>query len=240
MKKRIINLIKKVILYRRFFNFYGSLGIPALVKKTARNDLDGKLSLYLNYKNGFYVEAGANNGLRESNTYYLEKALGWRGVLVEAIPELYQECKKNRPKATVINGGLVSNDFEGSTLKMHYANLMSVAEGAMKVDDSSEHIRKGLEWQRIESSYSIDVQATTFEKALGGYNGKIDFLSIDLEGYEIEALNGWNFSRHRPRYVLIEARDPENVEKLFKSKGYVLIDQLTYHDYLYRDGMASF
>ena len=41
--------------------------------KPALNGLDNKLEGYLNYKNGFFIEAGANDGYSQSNTNYLEK-----------------------------------------------------------------------------------------------------------------------------------------------------------------------
>ena len=52
----------------------------------ALNDLDKKIEKYLPGRNGFFIEAGANNGIKQSNSYYFAKTLGWRGILVEAIP----------------------------------------------------------------------------------------------------------------------------------------------------------
>lgn len=49
------------------------------------NGLDEKLAPYLNFKGGIFIEAGANNGIRQSNTYYLEAVRGWKGILVEPV-----------------------------------------------------------------------------------------------------------------------------------------------------------
>ena len=58
------------------------------------SNLDNKLSKYLNYKNGFYIELGANDGVFASNTYYLQKKLNWNGILIEPSPNLFTRCKK--------------------------------------------------------------------------------------------------------------------------------------------------
>lgn len=60
--------------------------------KPSLGDIHGKLQKYLDFDDGFFIEAGAKNGYIQSNTYYLEKRRNWRGVLVEGIPQLYQEC----------------------------------------------------------------------------------------------------------------------------------------------------
>jgi hypothetical protein len=45
--------------------------------------LDKKMLNYINYRNGFYIEMGAHDGIVNSNTYYYEKNLNWKGILVE-------------------------------------------------------------------------------------------------------------------------------------------------------------
>jgi hypothetical protein len=77
-------------------------------------NIDRKLEKYLNYTNGFFIEAGANDGFNQSNTYYLEKFKGWQGILIEGIPELYQQCRDERPRAKVYNCELVDNDYKKS------------------------------------------------------------------------------------------------------------------------------
>ena len=47
------------------------------------NDLDKKMLKYINFRNGFFIEMGANDGVNQSNSFYYDKSLGWNGVLVE-------------------------------------------------------------------------------------------------------------------------------------------------------------
>ncbi len=67
--------------------------------------MDRKLQAYLP-DGGFFIEAGAYDGFRQSTTYYLEKFRGWRGLLVEPIPELARAASKER-SVPVINAALV-------------------------------------------------------------------------------------------------------------------------------------
>jgi hypothetical protein len=70
------------------------------------NHLDEKLSKIIDIEGGFFFEAGANDGVRQSNTLYFEESRGWRGILVEPIPNRFLDCVVNRPKASS-NGALL-------------------------------------------------------------------------------------------------------------------------------------
>ena len=224
--------IKKIILTPLSETF----GIPIWCRKPSLNNLDEKLSKYLNFRNGIFIEAGANDGYNQSNTYFLEKGLRWKGLLIEAIPELYYKCKKSRTRSVVLHGGLVSNDYKKSTIKIHYANLMSIAEGAMSPELTASHIKEGIQCQDINDTYKVDVPTLTFKQAVkeAGFS-KIDFMSLDLEGYEVQALKGFDFSGVRPTYILIEVRKVEETDSFLSRVGYRRIEKLTQHDYLYQD-----
>ena len=94
--------------FKKFRNVLRDLFIPPLIYKILRNKkiskyqglhgLDQRLQKYLNYKNGFYVELGANNGVLQSNTLFFEKFKGWTGVLVEPVLHNFFECKKKSAK----------------------------------------------------------------------------------------------------------------------------------------------
>ncbi len=200
------------------------------------NDLDRKLERYLNFRNGFFIEAGANDGYSQSNTYYLEKKLGWRGILIEGIPELYEKCKTQRPHSIVYNCALVSNDFPHPSVLMHYAHLMSVVDGSLKTEDEqNKHIETGVDIQHLTRSYSVSVPARTLSSILDEVKDlpDIDFFSLDVEGYELEVLKGLDFSRYRPKYILVEAKHFDEVNGFLADKNYKMLEKMSYHDYLY-------
>jgi len=198
-------------------------------------ELDYKLQKYLNFKSGFFIEAGANNGITQSNSLYFEKYLKWNGLLVEPIPDLAAQCKTNRPNCIVENYALVHFDYKESNIKMHYCDLMSLVEGAMKTkSEQEEHINSGLECQRINNSYEIVVKTTTLTKLLDKYKiSKIDFFSLDVEGYELSVLKGLDLDKYCPTYMLIEARYRDEIEAYIKPY-YEPIANLTFHDVLFK------
>ena len=68
------------------------------LKKFNGDGLDIQMLDYINYKNGFYIECGANDGVNQSTTWYFERTLQWKGLLIEPIKLVYAELKKNRNK----------------------------------------------------------------------------------------------------------------------------------------------
>jgi FkbM family methyltransferase len=204
--------------------------------KPSLNNLDNKLVKYLNFEKGFFIEVGANDGYSQSNTYYLEKFLGWKGVLVEAVPEIYEKCKKERKKSYVYNCALVSQDYTDFSVEMHFANLMSVAQGSRKTsEEQAKHIAEGLEVQGLDDSYTVSVPAKTLESILEKlpYPIEIDFFSLDVEGYELNVLRGLNLEKYSPKYILVEATFFDEVNS-FLEERYELVEKMSYHDYLYK------
>ena len=146
-------------LKRSIFEFFGN----AKYSRPALFDIDKKLENYLNFRNGFFIEVGANDGYSQSNTYFLEKFLGWRGILVEGIPSLYEKCKRIRSKSSVYHCALVSPNYNNDFIEMHYANLMTVVEGSLKNRESQlQHIQDGLTCQALKESYTVKT-ATSFQ-----------------------------------------------------------------------------
>src|SRR3972149_7086762 len=60
-------------------------------------------NIFKNNTNGFFVDIGASDGIKFSNTYFFEKMLGWNGVCVEPLPDIYKRLIKNR-NCICING----------------------------------------------------------------------------------------------------------------------------------------
>jgi FkbM family methyltransferase len=198
-------------------------------------NIDRQLEKYLNYRNGFFIEVGANDGYNQSNTYYLETFRKWRGILIEGIPELYQQCLEERPQAEVYNCALVADDFTDSQVTMYYGNLMSVVRGSRKSEAADrEQIELGKQVQKAFDSYEIQVPARTLTSILDECQVKeIDFFSLDVEGFELNVLKGLDFKKYQPKYMLIEATFPEEIEDYISDK-YIEIDRLSHHDILYK------
>jgi len=163
---------------------------------------------YLNFNNGVFFEAGCNDGLTQNNSYTLEVARNWKGILLDASPYACQRCAQNRPNSIVINAALVSHDYKETTIK----------------GDFNGHLMGSVGGKRLhhENANLIEVQAITLDRVLEECHvNQLDFLSIDLEGYEIQALMGLNFEKYKPKFCLIEWNEGEDdLFPFMESKGY--------------------
>jgi FkbM family methyltransferase len=201
------------------------------------DDLDKKLERHLDIDGGTFVEAGANDGIKQSNTLHFESRRGWRGVLVEPVPDLFEQCRRNRPNATVVWAALTEPSEAEHQTTIRFAGLMSLARGSMKsAEEEDAHILAGCDIQRLDT-YEVEVPSTTLTNIFESTGfSTIDLLSLDLEGFEHKALKGLDFDRFQPRFILVEARYPNEIEEIL-SHRYDLIEKLSHHDFLYRRKM---
>ena len=127
---------------------------------------------FFNYKkNGFFLDIGSHNGLYLSNTLYLEKELGWKGICVEAGKAPYSELVKNRSCDCV-------NAF---------------------VSDKNEMIDfKEMKYGQKRDTSLQRVQSVTLESLLPLYDVPkvIDYISIDTEGFDYNVLCGFPFDKY--------------------------------------------
>ena len=202
------------------------------------NNLDLKLEKYLNYNNGFFIELGANDGISQSNTYYFEKNKNWNGVLIEPILHKYLELKKNRSiRNNFFCNACVSFNFKDKFVKLLYSNLMTIPtnlesdiENKFQHANHSNTIRKNKEEVIEFCSIAKTLDAIMIESQVPK---TIDFLSLDVEGAEIEVLKGIDFKKYRFKYILVESRNIENICKFLNLQNYEVIEKLSHHDYLF-------
>ena len=216
----------------------------ARYSRPARHELDRALDAHLPERPGFFIEAGAFDGFVESNTYYLERFRGWSGVLVEPIPELYRRCVAERPRANVFNCALVAEDFAGTHVEMLFGGTQSVVKGAWDNAEMPDGDRVAQEewsgWgcRGAAEAFEIAVPARTLTSILDEVGAQgVDFLSLDVEGYEDQVLRGLDLERYAPRLLLVEAwksfgPGQENIEAILDGR-YRQVAQPTPHDFLY-------
>jgi FkbM family methyltransferase len=193
-------------------------------------DMDTRLEALLPKRGGVYLEAGAHDGYTQSNSYYLERHRGWSGVLVEAVPELYERARRRRPRSRVFNCALVGPDHAGEVVEVEFGDLMSVV-------GSPGHAAQGLEVAG-RAPYRVSVPARTLSSVLDEAGvSHFDLLVLDIEGGELEALRGLDFERHSPDHMLIEMLELERMRGAFDELlhgRYESVDALSPYDVLYR------
>jgi FkbM family methyltransferase len=158
---------------------------------------------------GFFIEVGANDPRLNSLTYLLER-LGWSGMLVDPLSTCYEKLRRTRPRSRSFRCACVSPDKVG-TITLHAPDPSSVVATVEKnVDDFD-----------IKYAFTETCDAVTLDSLVEQVRpARIDFLSIDTEGTELDVLLGFDLARHRPRLILIE-------DKLY---------HLSKHRYLTRHG----
>jgi FkbM family methyltransferase len=142
-------------------------------------------------RSGFFVEVGANRPRQESQTWHLEQ-LGWTGVLIEPQPDLADELRRARA-AKVFAVACSSPANAGRRMRLHVAGALSALD--------RERMAPGAQAERV-----IEVPVRTLDDMLLEARAPVgfDFLSVDVEGHELEVLSGFDFARWRPRLVLLE------------------------------------
>lgn len=87
--------------------------------------LDRRLIEHLPSQPGVFVEAGANDGVSQSNTYALERRFGWEGLLIEPLPKLAEWARKTRKKSIVLQTCLVTPTQAGQVVLLRDLDLMT-------------------------------------------------------------------------------------------------------------------
>ena len=171
--------------------------------------LDEKVIPYIGTEPGFFFEAGANDGTTQSNTRVFEESFGWSGILVEPILPRFAQCSLNRRKSFVEWGALTSATDPRTTLTLAYCDLMTVTrDDTQSVGWQEHHLQLGRQFlQNGDTVHEFEAPALTISGLLDKHRSPpVDFMSIDLEGYEEHALRGLDLSRHRPKAILVELR----------------------------------
>jgi len=204
------------------------------------NNLDEKLETYLNFDSGYFVELGANNGVHQSNTLYYEKYRGWSGILVEPTLHNFLMCKQNRAKRTkIFCNACTSFDYKEKFVEIIYSNLMSTPVGLdSDISDPASHAAEGRQFlAEFEENVVFGGLARPLNDILIDAKAppQIDFLSLDVEGAEIEVLKGINHNEYRFKYMLIENRSVDKLNNYLEPLDYGYVEKLSHWDYLYKN-----
>jgi FkbM family methyltransferase len=232
------SLVKSVSACRRFFS-YGAKVSPSAGSYAKRcsyalNDLDLKLLEHIPYNGGLFIEAGANDGLSQSNTLLLERERKWSGLLIEPVPYLAAQCRGNRPNCRTINAALVPIGYADAEIEMWTCGLMSFVEGAFKTDSEADAHLANSQAVAQPQPVKCAVPARSLSEILDEHGvSKVDLLSLDVEGFEAQALEGIDFDKHSIQNILVEARYRDDVERVLRP-FYRLVAELSPRDLLYR------
>ncbi len=204
-------------------------------------ELDRKLETYLDIDGGFFIEIGGWDGVTFSNTLYFERFRHWRGLLVEPNPGDFLNCRKNRPHAMTVCCACVPFGYPERFVPMTYCASMTAAHSAggftSQLPNLEDHLRSG---EQFLAPHEIRFEFGAVAKPLSDILDElridvaVDLLVLDVEGFELNVLRGIDFSRHAPKFVCVEAWDLAQIESYLRENGYVFIERVSKHDYLFR------
>jgi len=204
---------------------------------------------------GTFVDVGAFDGLLGSNTSYFEKRLQWTGIAFEPNPSAFEVLRTTR-SCLAIQGCAYDRDGEVPFLALsekqrrHDAEpppssllsmVLAPSHGGTMLSGIPEHMDqvRRTEWARV----SMDLRQTVstvachrIDTVLDGLGVKIvDYLSIDVEGAELEVLRGIDFGSVQVNVIGVEhsERFPEVYELLtaagFEYQGLLFFDEIFVH-----------
>ncbi|MDR3623858.1 MAG: FkbM family methyltransferase [Chlamydiales bacterium] len=178
-------------------------------------------SIFDGQKKGFYVDVGAHHPKNLSNTFYFYKR-GWKGINIDAMPGSMKKFLHKRKRD--INLEVAISDKE------QFLDFYTFNKSAIN-SFSREHVEELENVENVVVSKQ-KISTTTLAKVLDQYFPKqqcIDFLSIDVEGLDLSVLQSNNWSKYRPKAIVVEDLkvslndlQSSSVYQYLRSKGYVL------------------
>lgn len=168
-------------------------------------------------RNGFFVEFGATDGVRLSNTFILENEFAWKGICAEPNPALFEQLQRNRNCLTVSDciGGQTGQEVEfvladafGGIADYAFADQHAERRQAFRTDG---HVM-------LVTTISLN----DFLRKYGAPH-EIDYLSIDTEGSEYEILSHFPFDQWRIRLITVEHNGTpmrDRIAELLEGLGY--------------------
>ena len=187
------------------------------------------LRIFGDQNDGLYVDVGAHHPKRFSNTYLFYKR-GWRGINIDAMPGSMKLFHKMRPRDINLEMGVANQ--EGTR------NFYIFNEPALNGFSAELSEERSLAENPYHVKEVIKVDVKPLRQILdqhlvgGGYQG-IDFLSVDVEGFDLEVLQSNDWFKYRPKFVLAEVLnsslhdlDQDPVVSFMRDQNYVVYAKL--------------
>jgi FkbM family methyltransferase len=170
----------------------------------------------LNYR-GVFVECGAGDGVGESCCKFFEESMGWSGVNIEAARPNYERLKLNRPHS--INLNLALSNVSGTatfTHAVHPVHGELFGNGSLEYTQAhmADLVNQGCTFLKFE------VEKITWRELAARVNlTHVDLMVLDVEGHELQVLNGMEECSVMPDIMCIETSHLDFEEVRYRMKG---------------------
>ena len=176
-------------------------------------------------KGGFFIEAGAFNGESDSTTLHFELEHGWTGLLVEPVPEYFNQLLTKKRRAWAVQTCL-STQRTPETVKFSLAG-------------TSKATMTGIAGNATEEDMLVEMQCLPlYSLLLSMGNPTVDFLSLDIEGAEFQVLKNIPWDSVDIRAISVETEfagevmegDRSDIINLLTGLGYTHLDSIARDD----------
>lgn len=192
------------------------------------------LDFFNHKKHGYFIEAGANDGITLSNTYLLEKDYDWKGICIEPVQTQFKKLQKNRKSINLPYALYNTND--------EIVTIMDNPEDGGMLSGIKDDIDGGEYHKKVLKNKELTAKTKTLTTILDevGAPPEIDYLSLDTEGSELKILEGIDFSKYVFNYINIEHNYSEprrtQMRELLERNNYKYVGQNQFDDiYIYKN-----
>ncbi len=224
------SLRKKIWDCEKFFfwneKYFSQAGQDKIIKKFFFNKK----------KNGFFIEIGAYDGISGSNCFHFERFLNWKGIAFEPSIIQFEKLKKNR-KCKKINKAVSSSIKE--------VEFIEVTDGLTQMSGINDEFYKRnfdiILKDDNSKTKKLKIQTTTFDQIIPK-DIDIDYLSIDIEGGEMDLLSTINFDNYNIKVISVENNTPgeQNFKIFFDKKNFNYFDRVGQDEIFYNSNFFKF
>ncbi len=183
--------------------------------------------LFKNRRSGFYIDIGAWDPTVDSTTKHFYDQ-GWHGINVEPSPTYFAKLASTRPRDVNLNVAIGRSPGRRRFFEFPGTPLSTFKHEVTRAYEKLRHVRN-----------EIEVDVTTLADLCKEHApDQIDFLKIDVEGWELDVIAGGDWQAFRPRVIVAEALAPYSRLETWRSWDPILVDS-GYH-FGYFDGLNRF
>jgi FkbM family methyltransferase len=197
-------------------------GRKKLYANDCANDLWISEVVFPGKRKGYFVEAGAADGMGGSSCFFLEKKLGWKGICIEPSEQFFKLLSEKRPKSIHVNACLASSpgtvEFVEAPLDGEMSPYLSgVRDVLLRFKHEAEAV--------VDAGKTVSRPSVRLVDVLDVHKAPhdIEYGAFDIEGSEYEALRDFPFDRYRFLALSFEvdSRIEEPLHALLIQNGYV-------------------
>ncbi len=192
-------------------NYYSFGGVDIIVEY-----------IFKNKNNGIYIDVGCQHPIQNNNTYKLNLK-GWSGINIDLDKKNIDHFDYSRTNDFNVCEAISSDFSEKELFFYHDKSPINTLEKKVR-----DHRSKKEKQKKIIKTVTLDsvIEKSPFK------DSKFNFLSIDVEGHEIEVLKGFNLEKYAPDVIAVEHLDLStkmleiknlNINNILKSELYKLM-----------------